>query len=106
VQFRPVGVECPGEELAPEGAEFGDDLRKASAAGCGGGQGRARCHDTALLFVMRGSRAQNAVFDAENEISPDLLKDGFKCTDLARTWFRSRIQRGERMENMRCAVAL
>jgi hypothetical protein len=82
VQFRPIGIERPGEELAPEGAEFGDNLRKAGAAGPGSGQGRARCHDAALLFIMRGFRAQNAVFDAENEISPDSLKEGFNCRDL------------------------
>jgi hypothetical protein len=99
-------MECPGEELAPEVAEFGDNLRKAGAAGPGGGQGRARCHDAALLFVMRGFRAQNAVFDAENEISPDSLKEGFNCRDLPHTWFRSRNHRGERMENTCRAVAL
>jgi hypothetical protein len=37
---------------------------------------------------MRGIPAQNAVFDAENEISPDLLKEGFNYRYLARTWFR------------------
>jgi hypothetical protein len=55
---------------------------------------------------MRGFRTQNAVFDAENEISPDLLKEGFNCRHLAHTWFRPRNHRGERMENARCAVAL
>jgi hypothetical protein len=99
-------VECPGEELAPEDAEFGDNFRKTSAAGRGGGQGCARCHDAALLFIMRGFRAQNAVFDAENEISPDSLKEGFNCRHRPYTWFPSRIQRGERMENGRRAVAL
>jgi hypothetical protein len=99
-------VERPREELAPEGAEFGDNLRRAGVAGRGGGQGRARCQDAALLFVMRGFRAQNAVFDAENEISPDSLKEGFNCRYPPHTWFPSRIRRGERMENERRVVAL
>jgi hypothetical protein len=30
VQFRPVGVEGPGEEGAPEGAEFGERLSPAN----------------------------------------------------------------------------
>jgi hypothetical protein len=24
MQFRPVGIECPGEELTPEGADFSE----------------------------------------------------------------------------------
>jgi hypothetical protein len=76
------------------------------AAGAGAGRDVLVAMTQALLFVMRGLPAQNAVFDAENEISPDLLKDRFNCYDLARVWFRPRNHRGERMENARCAVAL
>jgi len=83
-------VERPGDELAPEGAEFGE--RPCCTAGR---RARERCrddgsHDAASVFD-RGFAAKNAVFDAENEFWPDLLKDGFNCRDLTPTWYRSRI---------------
>ena len=51
VQFRTVGVECPGEEGAPEGLEFGNDLRGAVCRG-GKGYGFDHSHDARPeLFV-------------------------------------------------------
>ncbi len=37
MQFRPVGIECPDEELAPEGADIGKQTGFAISAGCRGG---------------------------------------------------------------------
>ena len=84
VQFRPVGVERPVEELAPEGAELGEGLCR-SAAACAPGRyaGKGcrsdRCHDAACCFRSRPGAAWSAFFGAENEFWPDLLKDGFNC---------------------------
>jgi hypothetical protein len=53
---------------------------------------RAHC------FQQRQSRL-NRLFGAENEFSPDLLKDSFNCPDLARHGDHPVFTRGERMEN-------
>ena len=47
VQFRPVGIERPCEERAPESQQFGERLCRAGAVrGRGGkGGGSDRCHD-------------------------------------------------------------
>jgi hypothetical protein len=60
---------------------------------------RAHC------FQQRQSRL-NRLFGAENEFSPDLLKDSFNCPDLARHGDHPVFTRGERMENAGGAVAL
>jgi hypothetical protein len=101
MQFRPVGLERPGEEVTPEGAEFSEGFCRRAAARDRGGQGSRtdRCHDAASAFFIRGFSAKSAVFGAEDEFSPDLLKDGFNCRDSQHIWFRPRIHRGERMEN-------
>jgi hypothetical protein len=39
------------------------------------------------------------LFGAGAEFSPDLLKDGFNCTDLGGHGFEPVFIRGERMEN-------
>jgi hypothetical protein len=39
MQFRPVGIEGPEEESAPEGAEFGERLLRRNRAGGGNGEG-------------------------------------------------------------------
>jgi hypothetical protein len=36
VQFRPIGVECPVEELVPEGADIGEQTGFANASVCRG----------------------------------------------------------------------
>jgi hypothetical protein len=75
--FRAVGVECLGDELAPEGAEFCQRFCQSVAAVRRGVKGcrTDRSHDAGPCF-------QNAFFGAENEFSPDLLKEGFNCLDL------------------------
>ena len=45
VQFRPVGVERPGEEGAPEGLELGNRLRGAVRGRGGEGCGFDHSHD-------------------------------------------------------------
>jgi hypothetical protein len=65
MQFRPVGVEGPDEELMPEMADFGENTRLPVAAGCRGGEGCRTdgCHDAALPFFARGlRRLRNALF--------------------------------------------
>jgi hypothetical protein len=37
VQFRPVGIECPGVELAPESADVGKQTGLANASVCRSG---------------------------------------------------------------------
>jgi hypothetical protein len=39
MQFRPVGIECPGEELTPEGADFSERRGPPVAAARLGGKG-------------------------------------------------------------------
>jgi hypothetical protein len=52
MQFRPVGVECPDEEGAPEGFEFGNGLRGAVRGRGGKGCGIDHSHDARPeLFV-------------------------------------------------------
>jgi hypothetical protein len=65
MQFRPVGIECSREELAPEGADFGEGFCNAAAAlRRGGERGRSdRCHDAGLLFSLAAFAAQG-VFGA------------------------------------------
>jgi ATP-binding cassette ChvD family protein len=94
VQFRAVGIERPGDELAPEGAEFCQRFCQSVAAVRRGVKGcrTDRSHDAGPCF-------QNAFFGAENEFSPDLLKEGFNCLDLVPHGDHSVFIRGERMEN-------
>src|ERR1700723_4304052 len=52
MQFRPVGVECLGEEIAEEGADSGEGIGVSVAAFCRGGKGcriDAR-HDESCFF--------------------------------------------------------
>src|SRR5260370_25703722 len=42
MQFRPVGMECPGEELAPKAPEFRDRVGPSVAAASRGGKGAWR----------------------------------------------------------------
>jgi hypothetical protein len=46
---------------------------------------------TRPLFLRSRLAAKNAVYGAENQFWPDLLKDGFNCRDLAHTWCPPRI---------------
>ena len=103
VQFRPIGAECPGEELAQEGAEFCDGFCLSGAAVR---RGVKRCrtdrsHDASLLcFHSRRRAARDAFFGAWNDLSPDSLKDGFNCTgSRPHMVIEPVIIRGERMEN-------
>jgi hypothetical protein len=48
----------------------------------------------------------DAFSGAENQFSPDLLKDSFNCLDLGRDGDQPVFIRGERMENAPGAVAL
>jgi hypothetical protein len=48
----------------------------------------------------------DAFFGAEDEFSPDSLKDSFNCPDLGRHGDQPVFTRGERMEKAARAVAL
>ena len=91
MQFRPVGIEGPGKELPPEAADRGIRLVLSVTAGRRGGNGRGNdacqdtCHDVAPLFRARLLPPRCACFDAGNEFSPDLLKEGFNCRDPGHT---------------------
>jgi hypothetical protein len=60
MQFRPVGIERPGDELAPEGAKLGKGLCDTVAAVRRGGKGRRsdRCHDAASVFPLAACREE------------------------------------------------
>jgi len=92
MQFRPVGVECLGEELPQEGLESGKGVGRSSAADNRGGERgrRNRCHDAVSLF-SRGAFPRGTLFQRQNESWLDLLKDGFNCRDLPHTGYRTRI---------------
>jgi hypothetical protein len=65
IQFRPVGIESPGDELAPEGTDFSERVG-AVAAACRGGKGSRSdaCHDEALLFFAGGFCRAERPFEA------------------------------------------
>lgn len=94
MQFRPVGVEGPGEELAPEVADFGDSACMPGAVACRGRErcGVAGCHDTGpAVFRSRPlPRWKRPFWGVEGEFWPDLLKEGFNCNDLPQAWYRPR----------------
>jgi hypothetical protein len=94
VQFRTVGMEGFGDELAPERTEFFEGFRQSVAAVRRGVKGcrTDRSHDASPC-------SQVAFFGAENEFSPDLLKDGYNCRDLSAHGDHPVFIRGERMEN-------
>src|ERR1700694_1281649 len=51
IQFRPVGIESPGDELAPEGTDFSERLGGLAAGRRGGGRGWSdACRDQDLLY--------------------------------------------------------
>jgi hypothetical protein len=81
MQFRPVGIEGAGEELAPEGANSSKSMGRLAAVGRGAeGCGREGYHD-APACLLAAYAAQSALFGAESQLSPDLLKQGFNCRD-------------------------
>jgi hypothetical protein len=101
VQFRTVGIERPGYELAPEGAEFCQRFCQPWVCMHRGGKGSRtdRGHDAGPCF-------HDAFFGAETSFQLDLLKDGFNCRDLTPDGDHPVFIRGERMENASPAVAL
>jgi hypothetical protein len=108
MQFRPVGVERPGEEGAPEGAEFGKRLFCPGVAGGGTGVGNRsdRGHDAGPVVFTAAFAALGAFRRAENELWPDSLKVGFNCRNRCRYGVSPVFIRGERRENDLPAVAL
>ena len=63
MQFRPVGIERPGEEVAPEGAEFGEGFcGRTSAGGRDEEEADVIVAMTRPLFFIRAFSARNAVF--------------------------------------------
>ena len=108
VQFRPVGVERPGKELAPEATQLGERACRASAAVRRGGKGcrSDRCHDAGSPFSLAAFAALEAHFGAEVQLWPDLLKDSFNCRDSPHTWYPSRIHPVNEWKTRSPAVAL
>jgi hypothetical protein len=106
MQLRPIRVERPDQELPPKRSEFAKRAALPFSAFrgvwkeiCDG------CHDAARLFSLAAQAAQEALPGAENEFSPDLLKQGFNCHHPTGGGSLV-IIRGERMENATGAVAL
>jgi hypothetical protein len=100
MQFRPIGVEGPVEELAPERLEFGNRAGPIVAAGRGGRK-RSRCeagHDGLAVFGAAFAAWRRFV-GAENEFWPDLLKEGFNCRDPPSHGDDTVFIRGEWREN-------
>jgi hypothetical protein len=107
MQFRPVGVECPGEELAPESLEFADGVGLSVAAFRRGEGYRADSRHDEPAFFVRRLLSHGALFWAlAASFRRDLLKEGFNCPDLAKHGVGPVMIRGERMENAGLAVAL
>src|SRR5258708_5104380 len=80
VQFRPVRVECFGEELAPESKDFSERIGPVPAvrAGRKGFRGD-HCHDVPAFFVRR-LRSRGALFWAlAGSFWRESLKEGFNC---------------------------
>jgi hypothetical protein len=81
MQFRSVGIEGPGEELAPESPEFTKGVGLSDAA-CRRGGVRCRAdsrHDEPAFFVRR-LLSRGALFGAlARSFGQELLKEGFNC---------------------------
>jgi hypothetical protein len=86
MQFRPIGIESPVEELVPEGADVGEQTGFANASACRGGVWfwRDDCHDAALPFSRATSFAASAFFRRHRQFWRDLLKEGFNYHDQRR----------------------
>jgi hypothetical protein len=85
-------VEGLGDEFAPEGLDAGEGTEVPACAFRGGKAGGSHCcHDAGSLFSFAAQAALSAVFRAENQLWPDLLKTSFKCSDSPPTWCRPRI---------------
>src|SRR4029077_4165228 len=67
MQFRPVGVERLGDELAQEGFETGKGVGRSSAADDRGGERGRRdgCHDAVSLF-SRAAFPRGTLFPRQN----------------------------------------
>jgi hypothetical protein len=79
MQFRPVGVEGPDEEVAPEALQAGNSAGLSLPAHRMGNTVRSdRRHDTGSLFIRAALAALDAIFGAGTQLLPTLLKDGFK----------------------------
>jgi hypothetical protein len=83
MQFRPVGVECPGEELPPKGLNFSKKAGPLIAAlrwvrkRC-----RAECRHDEPAFFVRRLLSRGALFGAlAGSFGRKLLKEGFNCPD-------------------------
>jgi hypothetical protein len=88
MQFRPVGIKSPGEELAPEGADFGEGTWPADACACRGDhevRSDAR-HDESCLVFGDFSRAKRSFPALTWSFGRKLLKVGFNCPDPHRLW--------------------
>jgi hypothetical protein len=85
MQFGPVGVECPGVELAHEGLDFSQRAGPLVAGFCRRGEGRRTdgCHDTPAFFRFTACAALGALCGAVAQFWTDLLKEGFNCPDPA-----------------------
>src|ERR1700690_4243072 len=81
MQLRPVGIEGPGEELTPEGAESGERARP-SAAGAGrrreGARGDGR-HDESCFFPA-ASVARGAFWGADRQFRARVIKRRFQLS--------------------------
>ena len=66
VQFRPVGAERLGDELAQEGAESCEGFCLSGAAICRGVKGcrTDRSHDAGLLFSLAAASRVKRLFSA------------------------------------------
>jgi hypothetical protein len=83
MQLRPVRIEGPGEELAPEGADF-DEGTSPAAASAGREDQEVRSdarHDESCLVFGDVSRAKRSFPALTWSFGRKLLKVGFNCPD-------------------------
>jgi hypothetical protein len=79
VQFRPVGIERPDEELAPERAEFAEQTGGSTVIVRYPGRRCQSRHDKTCLFIRR-LLSRGAPFAAlTGSFGRQLLKEGFNC---------------------------
>jgi hypothetical protein len=79
MQFRPVRVERPDEEQAPEGPDFGDQAGFTIPMVCYPGRRCESRHDEPAFFVRR-LLSRGALFWAlAGSFRLESLKEGFNC---------------------------
>jgi hypothetical protein len=79
MQFRPVGIERPGEEQVPEAPDFGEQARFAVLMVHDAGRRCESRHDGPAFLSGDFCRAQRFFFALAGSFWRESLKEGFNC---------------------------